>query len=674
MQVKSFVRAFPQGVLLLAALGLAGAVHAGMTTPAATYRWSVADGCLNEVSNWNLINGQTLTPATELPNNDDLVQFYNASASTLSLASDLEVLCLDVNCKVPITFDLNGHTLATRGNLYGFKSGDVTITNGLLGLVAGHSESRFLLDGGTIRVCDGGQLFAAKGVSLSIGTNGKGSQVFIEDGGILDGSVGIGSGNGNAGRVTVSGANALFVATNGSTVTVGATGKSAELIITNNAVLRTSGSFAIGAFANDYGFSNRVYVADGGKIFLTTSGQNFVGRRRGSNTLSALSHNVLEVGPGGLLDVTGGLRIGGYDKSYNYIDNGNTLLVNGGAYTNASTTYVGAYGSYNSFVITNGASVHIGTLSMNPQPNGIHHHNSFEIYDSRDVTIGKFSSGGVSSTVLLDNSTVTNNNADSTFYFNYNSSNDCLVLRNNSYFAPHDLRVLNQAKDVSIKVLSGSTLVAYPTGSGEYFELFNTSMRVADGGKFQLNAQFVSNGSNQRYEVLDGGIVNSSYPIRLNTAGGNGSSVVVSNGTINAKKFAMNENSYAGCTSTLEIYGTNSYVHSTSDLVAFGTNTTVTINLPAEGFSRTPIDGWYDATHAGVSFAKGSALRFRYDPKFALGRRGSGLWVCIVKSSFKLDLSKVTLDIPPECRYELRNDKELWVRVPSANGILLIVR
>jgi T5SS/PEP-CTERM-associated repeat protein len=185
--------------------------------------------------------------------------------------------------------------------------------------------------------------------NLTIGTNGIFTTLGITNTGTVTNS-----GNGYIGRNGVSLSNRVFVVginsvwQNGGTISVGENGSFNQLTVSNAALVANSTAYV----GRSVGRGNQALVTGANSRWLS-AGEMIVGDFNGANQLW--------IADGGLVASTSFGRIGNSASGTN-----NLVVVKdvGSLWTNQLTLYVGASGSFNRLVVTNGGRVESGGANI----------------------------------------------------------------------------------------------------------------------------------------------------------------------------------------------------------------------------------------------------------------------------------------------------------------------
>ncbi|NUN93455.1 MAG: autotransporter-associated beta strand repeat-containing protein [Verrucomicrobiae bacterium] len=233
----------------------------------------------------------------------------------------------------------------------GFSSGNagtLIVTNGQLSVSSLSFASTASDTAALIVRGAGARLDITNNASLTSRMGGTGSQLAILDGAQMT----MFHSGGDAGVGYQAGAGSLFLVSGpGSTASVavssfnlGNSGERARLVVSNKGTVLFNNLLQLGSSAGAGG-SNSVLVADAGSL-LTNSGNIYIGSRTSFNDLTV--SNGGRVGIGGRISI--GYQGAGWAAS-------NTMTIAAGSLAAASSFYVGEAGSFNTLVVTNGATL-----------------------------------------------------------------------------------------------------------------------------------------------------------------------------------------------------------------------------------------------------------------------------------------------------------------------------
>jgi T5SS/PEP-CTERM-associated repeat protein/autotransporter-associated beta strand protein len=266
----------------------------------------------------------------------------------------------------------NGNTVTVTGSnsLWGNSSGLY------LGYGYGTNNSLVISNGGTVSTYDtylgyesyvvGNNRVLVTGTNSSLNSSGSlyigyyedGDSITVRDGAMLynsDGAyIGYGGGpgsGGNSNTLTVTGIGSLY--SNGSSLTMGASGLGNLLLVSNGASAIVRDSLYIGNSGYSDAGSNNVIVT-GGSSSLSVGSDIYIGYGESDDTLMI---------SGGALVSAATTYLGG---DVSYAGSSNSLLVTGGGsvLTNSGSLYVGYNGESNSLTVANGGAVYASAITI----------------------------------------------------------------------------------------------------------------------------------------------------------------------------------------------------------------------------------------------------------------------------------------------------------------------
>jgi len=189
---------------------------------------------------------------------------------------------------------------------------------------------------------------------------------------------------------------------------------------------------------------------------------------------------------------------------------------------------------------------------------------------------------------------------------------------------------------------------------------------VIDGGTVAFDKYIRSGGSvsstGDRIAVLNGGMITNTVGDAQMIVGGVGNdcSLVVSNGTIHAYQLRLGID--GGQNSRFVVGGTNNTVKLTESFVAKN-SATLEFGIPAEKWTEPVV------LANNVDLEANTTIKVTVDPKLQRGGR-----VVLMKSNNAVNLSNVIWDLPPRARFDTTNNKEVAVRVPGNQGLIIVIK
>lgn len=321
--------------------GLPFVVGRSGATPAI---WDVRAGMTNTFIAGDLMIGANasfnqllLTNGALLENNNGFLGISNSSSNNVALVTGAASSWINRS-----ELRVGG---SSRGNQLVVSNGGTVFTSAerIIGDNSGANSN-------TVIVTDAGSLWQGGGEGFSVGRSGAFNRLIVTNGGQVAGvdvSIGAASG-GNSNQVVVTDAGSLL--TSDTDAFVGENGRANLLVVSNSALVVNSNAYIGFATAS----SNNVALITGAGTTWSNRGTLFVGESGGGNRL--------EVGAGARVVSASGEIGSGISASNNVV----VVTGPGSVWTNGPgpSLLLGRSGSGNQLVISNGATVWAGVISM----------------------------------------------------------------------------------------------------------------------------------------------------------------------------------------------------------------------------------------------------------------------------------------------------------------------
>jgi T5SS/PEP-CTERM-associated repeat protein len=346
---------------------------------------------------------------------------------------------------------------------------------------------------------------------LTVGASGDSNVLLISNGGIVANADGYIGSNGSSNAVVVTGVGSAW--TNSGDLSIGESGGSGNSLVISNGATVVNGLSLLGSvIGNDVTSSNNTVLVTGSNSTWNNEADLSIGYDGSGNSL--VVSNGGAVNTGFVVPSTG--YIGKNATSSN-----NSVLVTGtnSAWSNAFGFFVGYSGSSNSLTVSNGGSVYAGSLNGVVVGNDTTSSNNSLLVSGSNSTI--ISTGGLTvgssgsgNTLTIESNAVVSNSSDVVLGLQATSSNNSVVVNGASWTNTGALKVGFDGSSNSLTATNGSTLVvAGDLSIGNQADSFSNSMLLSDSNTVAsvVGTLYVGNeGNNNSLVISNGAKLNSS--------------------------------------------------------------------------------------------------------------------------------------------------------------------